>query len=199
MVINGSLRNSLRFKLCGYSFLSFLNGKSRELLGVYELIALAEICSLFKRLFGNVNVTELFVTVDYLNHIDIMSNSILKVTLIVRRNSHYSSRSVICQNEITDKHSDFLTVNGVYAGNSLKLTARLGLIELGSVHIVLLESLIDISLNLFLILNAGHKMLYGLSIGSKHHKGDTVNSLYAGREYRELSAANDVELDLNSR
>ena len=55
--------------------------------------------------------------------------------------------SGLAQNEITDKHSYFLAVYGVDTGNALKLTARFGLVKLGSVHIVLLERFVDICLN----------------------------------------------------
>ena len=117
----------------------------------------------------------------------------------MRRNCHYRARAVACKNEIADEHSDFFIIDRVDAGNSLELTARLSLVELGSVHIVLLESLCDICLDLFLVLNLRHQLLYDLSVGSEHHKGNTVDSLDTSSEYRELTAADDLEFYFHTR
>ena len=83
MIICRALCNAHFFKLAGDGFLCFLNGKTGKFLGVYELIALAEIVALFKGFFGNIDMTELFIAVDYLYHINIVCDSIFKVTLVM--------------------------------------------------------------------------------------------------------------------
>ena len=123
MVVCGSLGNAHLFKLYSDGFLSLFNGKTCELLGVDKSVALSEVIALFKSLFGNVNVSKLFIAVDYLYHVDIVSNSVLKVSLVMGRYCHYRTCAVACKNEVADEHSYFLAVYGIYAGNALKLAA----------------------------------------------------------------------------
>ena len=198
MIIYRSFCDSHRLKLRGDSFFSFLNGKSRKFLGIDKAISTSEIFSLFKRLLGYVNVSQLFVAVNYLDHIYIMSDSILKVALVVRGDCHYRTCSVACKNEIADKHSYLFAIDGIYAGNSLELTARFRLVELCAVHIVLLQGLCDIRLDLRLVLYPRHKRFDDISVGSKHHKGYTVDRFNTGGEYGKFSAADYLKLDLDT-
>ena len=114
------------------------------------------------------------------------------------RNSHNCARTVAREHEVTDEHTDFLAVYGIYAGNALELTARLGLVELGAVHVVLLLCLLDVCLDLFAVLYAVEQARGDVAVGSEYHECDAVDSLDAGGEYRELAAADNVELDLNT-
>ncbi len=182
MIVYSSLSYTHFFQLAGNSLLSLLNSKTTEFLRIYKSVSLAEIFILFESLFRYINVSKVFIAVNNLNHINVVSNSIFKVSLVVRRNSHNSTCAVACKNEITDKHSYFLAVYRVNTSNTLQLTARLGLVKLCSVHIIFLESFFNISLNLVLVLNARHKLFHNISVRSKHHKSDTVNSFNTGCE-----------------
>ena len=76
---------------------------------------------------------------------------------------------------------------------SLKLTARLCLVEFCTIHIALLDRLIYISLNLFFVLDSVHKSFYNISVRSKNHECDTVDCLDTCSKDRKLSAANYLE------
>ena len=83
MIVDGALRNAHLFKLNGNGFLGFLNGHSGEFLGVDELVALAEIILFLERVTAYVDMSVLFIAVDYLEHIDIVRDRVLKVTLVM--------------------------------------------------------------------------------------------------------------------
>ena len=198
VIIYGSLCDAHFFKLLSDSFLSFLNSQTCELLGIYELIALSKIALFFKSSLGNIEVTCFFIAVDYLEHIDIVSNSVLKVTLIVARNSHNCTCTIACKYKITNEHTNFPAVYRVDAGNAFKLTAGLCFVQLGTIHIILFLSLVDISLYLFPVLYSVEKALSDSTIRSEYHKCDTVDSLDTSCEDRELSSADDLKLYLNT-
>ena len=107
MIIGLSSCNTHALKLLGDRFLCFLNSKSGKLLGIDQLAALSKVILLLKRLLGYVR------TIDNLNHIDIVGDRILKVTLVMAWNSHNSTGSVACKNEISDKERHFLAVDRI--------------------------------------------------------------------------------------
>ena len=127
-----------------------------------------------------------------------MCLSILEISLVMSRNCHNRTCTIACKNEITDKHAHFPAVYRVDTMKSLKLTARLCLVEFCTIHIALLDRLIYISLNLFFVLDSVHKSFYNVSVRSKNHECDTVDCLDTCSKDRKLSAANYLEFDLDT-
>ncbi len=107
VVVNGSLCYTHLFEFGCDGLFCFFNGKTRELFGIDEFAAFSEIILLFKSTFGNI------ASFDNLDHFDVVSNRIFKVTLIVSGNRHNSAGTVIGKNEVTDEHAHFFAVYGV--------------------------------------------------------------------------------------
>ena len=189
VIIYGSLSNTLLLQFCSNCLLCFFNSETGELFGIHQLTAFAKVLTLFKSFLRHIRA------INYLNHGDIVCDCILKVTLVMGRYCHNSTGSVACQYKITDIQRYFLAIYRIDCIQSLQRTTGLGFVQLGTVHIVLLQSLIDISLYFFFILYSGHQILYNLSIGSKHHKGNTVNGLNTCGINGEFTSTYDFEFN----
>ena len=171
-------------------FLSLFYSKSAKFFRIHKLAALAKIILFFKGMLTYIT------TIYYLYPWYVMCLRILKISLIVAWNRHNSSCTVACKYEVTYVYRDFLTIYRIYSIYSLKHTARLCFIKLSSVHIVLFEGFIYVFLYCFFIFNPWHKALNCLTIRGKHHKGDTVNSLYTGCIDGEFPTTDYLEINL---
>ena len=192
MIVDLSSGNSHSDKLICDSLLSLLNGKTCKLLRIDELTTLSEVIPLLKGMLTHI------CTINYLNHRNIVCNSVLKISLVMCRNRHNSTCSIACKYEISYKYRNLPAIYRVNRIYSLELTARLGLVKLSTIHIVFLECLCDVCFNLFFILYSRHKLLDKLSVRCKNHECDTIDCLYTGRVNGELSAAYNLKINLNA-
>ena len=120
-----------------------------------------------------------YISTFTLNNLDIfqiVSLGIFEVSLIMCWYSHYSTSTIASKYEVTNIKWHFLAIYRIDCIYSLQWTARLSLVQICSIQIILLQCLIDISLNLIWILNSIHKALYNISIWSKYHECNAVNS-----------------------
>ena len=198
VIVYSSLCSAHFFKLLCNSFFCFFNSHTGKFFGIYQLISFTQIILLFKCSTRNINMTVLIVSVYYLEHFDIVSNGIFKVSLVMARNSHNSTGTITCKNEIAYKHTYFFSVYRVDTCYTLQLTAGFCLIKLGTIHVVLFLCLINISLYFFPVLHSVKKAFGYRAIGSKHHKGDTIDRFNTSGKNREFSAAYNIKLDLNT-
>ena len=127
-----------------------------------------------------------------------MGNGVLKVTLVVAGHRHNRAGAVVCQHEVADKHGHLLAVDGVDGIHALKRAAGLALVELGAVHVALLDGFVDVGLNLFLVLNPVHELLYDFAVGGQHHEGDAVDGFNTGGVDGEIAAAHQLEVHLHT-
>ena len=192
MVVHLAAGNAHLFQLAGDGFLGFFHGQTRELLGVHQLAALAQIILLFKGALADI------AAVDDLDHGNMMCNGVLKVALVVAGNGHDGAGAIVAQHEVTNEHGHFLAVDGVDGINALERAAGLGLGGIGAVDLALAGSFPDVSLDLFLVLNAVHQPLHDLAVGRQHHEGDAVDGFDTGGVDGELAAAHQLEIHLNA-
>ena len=119
VIVNASLGNAHFLQFYGDGFLGFLYGHSGKLFGIDQFKALAEVVVFLQCMLTYVLMTCFVGAVDNLDHVDIVCDRILKVTLVVGRNSHNRTGSVACKYEVADEKLSFFAVYGVDAGYTL--------------------------------------------------------------------------------
>ena len=113
VIIHCFLGYTHRNELIGNGFLCFFYRKSGKFFGIDQPAALAEVILLFKGMFGNI------CTINNLDTGNVVCDGIFKVSLIMGRNGHNSTGSIICQHEVTDVKRNFLAVYRIDTGNTL--------------------------------------------------------------------------------
>ena len=113
VIIDGLFGYTHGNELIGNGFLGFLYRKSGKFFGIDQLAALAKVILLFKRMLGNIRA------INNLDTGNVVRDGIFKVSLVMGRNGHNRTGSVICQYEVTDVKRNFLTVYRIDTGNTL--------------------------------------------------------------------------------
>ena len=175
---------------------------------LYTLFAAAEFCKYAEHLFDSVLLVSDAVQLARIHHLavarvgflrdvaaldnlDYINAELLRkfiVTGIVSRNRHYSARAVSHHYIVGNVYRNFLAGNGVYAGKTVYLYARLVLDKLCSFKLALFTALRLVSVKVGNVLYRIPVLFYYGMLGSDNHKCYAVERVGTGRVDAELLA-----------